>query len=61
MVFETIRFGRSRIPPPANLRAGRDGQRFDGGPRQPFRRAAKKSWSNAPHSSARTPGRTQDS
>ena len=50
MVFETIRFGRSRIPPGEMLCAV---DAYLAETRQ--RRPAKKSVSNAPHSAARTP------
>ena len=50
MVFETIRFGRSRIPPGGMLR-----DRLVELGKQRQRRLAKNELSKAPHSGARTP------
>src|SRR5256885_16173589 len=52
-VFETVRFGRSRIPP--------GGESSDGPQARGARRAVKKACSRAAASSAPTPGKTANS
>jgi hypothetical protein len=58
MVFETIRFGRSRIPPGGMLRHGRGGSSTVLWVIDQPRRAAKNRSTSVAHSSLRTPGTT---